>query len=30
MRRLKQELGDAVTELTGGALGGAPTPEAGR
>lgn len=30
MRRLKLELGDAVADLTGGALGGATAPEAGR
>jgi RNA polymerase sigma factor (sigma-70 family) len=30
MRRLKQELGDAVADMTGGALGAAPAPEVGR
>ncbi len=30
MRKLRQELGDAVAEMTGGALGAAPAPEAGR
>jgi RNA polymerase sigma-70 factor (ECF subfamily) len=30
MRRLKEELGGAVAEMTGGALGAAPTPEPGR
>ena len=30
MRKLRQELGDAVAEMTGGALGVAPAPEAGR
>jgi RNA polymerase sigma factor (sigma-70 family) len=30
MRRLKQDLGDAVAEITGGALGTAKAPEAGR
>jgi RNA polymerase sigma-70 factor (ECF subfamily) len=30
MRRLKQDLGEAVAEMTGGALGAAIAPEAGR
>jgi RNA polymerase sigma-70 factor (ECF subfamily) len=30
MRRLKQELGDTVSEMTGGALGPATAPEPGR
>jgi hypothetical protein len=30
MRRLRQELGDAVADMTGGALGAAPAPEVGR
>jgi RNA polymerase sigma factor (sigma-70 family) len=30
MRRLKEDLGDAIAEMTGGALGAVITPEAGR
>ena len=30
MRRMKQDLGEAVAEVTGGALGGGTAPEAGR